>query len=188
MHSRFVPFILLCGILGQPVSALGQWGWINPKKTGGPARDASPGEVPGLPLAPGAPPTGLQPIDPKRTGGPARGRNALGSGEATGTSQKPTMKRVGHTEVTRRLTGTITSVTKSALVVSHAVKGKKTATTVVLDPATVTRGTLKRGAKVTVTYRVENNRKIATVAEVRGTKAATRSSSTTGVKTSKPGP
>lgn len=185
MDSRIVSFLLLCAFLGQPVVALGQWGWINPRKTGGPARDSSAGDVPSLPLAPSGPAT-LQPIDPKRSGGPARGQELAGSAAPRQTPTS-TIGRAGHTEATQKLSGTITSVTKSKLVVSHTVKGKKTASTIVLDPATVTRGTLKRGAKVTLTYRVEKNQKIAKLAEVHGTKASANSTARTGVKTPKPG-
>jgi len=187
MDSRFASFLLLCAVLGQPVVALGQWGWINPRRTGGPARDSSAGDAPSLPLAPSGPAT-LQPIDPKRTGGSARGRDALGSSPVPSASQKPIMKRVGQTEVTRKLTGTITSVTKSTLVISHTVKGKKTASTILLDPATVTRGTMKPGAKVSVVYGLENTKKVARLAEVHPTKTARKPVPTTGVKTPKPGP
>jgi hypothetical protein len=60
-------------------------------------------------------------------------------------------------------TGTISSITGTRLVLSHKVlKVKAKETTFVLNPKTKKEGHLQIGAKVTVSYRVEKNKKIAT--------------------------
>jgi len=67
------------------------------------------------------------------------------------------------TSATKQVTGSIRSFDGSAtLVVGSEVNGKRESTTFVLDANTKKTGDLTRGADVTVQYRVDGNRNIAT--------------------------
>ena len=186
MDSRLVSFLVFCSLLAQPVGALGEHQLINPRKPGGPARDPNALETPGLPLAPAAP-AYSQPIDPRRSGGPQRDRDTLGvrppvaatrDGGTLGApppvaTTRPTPPPAPSIPASQsaapyRLTGIITSVTDTRVVLSSTTKGKKTTTTFVLNPDTVKQGTLRPGAKVTVSYRVERNDKVARRVEAQG--------------------
>lgn len=83
---------------------------------------------------------------------------------------------------TKKMTGTVTSFTKTSLVLSQGTKRMKKETTFVLDPGTRQEGKLAVGAKATVEYRVENNKSIATSVKVQEAKPAAKT------KTSKPKP
>jgi hypothetical protein len=73
-------------------------------------------------------------------------------------------------------TGTITSIDATKLVLSHMVKGKSEAMTLVLTPETKREGTLTAGGKVSARYRTENNDQVAT--SVRAVTATTAKAKT----------
>lgn len=65
----------------------------------------------------------------------------------------------------RSMTGTVSSMTATSLVLSRMVKGKAVETTFVLTPQTEREVTPAVGDKVSVHYRVKNKEKIATEIE-----------------------
>jgi hypothetical protein len=67
---------------------------------------------------------------------------------------------------THQATGTIKSVTADSLVVTHKVGAKEQDTTFVLNADTKKEGDVKAGAKVTVHYKVEGGKDIATIVAV----------------------
>jgi len=71
---------------------------------------------------------------------------------------------------THHLTGTISSVTGSDLVVTHKYKGKDENSTFMLNSTTKKEGNLDKGAMAVVYYEVKNNQKIATEVKVNQTK------------------
>jgi hypothetical protein len=73
--------------------------------------------------------------------------------------------------VTKSASGTISTVSDTALVITHKVKGKDEQTTFVLNAQTRKTGDLAVGAHAMVHYTVENNQNIATSVTVTPTKA-----------------
>ena len=71
---------------------------------------------------------------------------------------------------THHLTGTISSVTGSDLVVTHKYKGKDENSTFMLNSTTKKEGNLDKGAMAVVYYEVKNNQRIATEVKVNQTK------------------
>lgn len=71
---------------------------------------------------------------------------------------------------THHLTGTISSVTGSDLVVTHKYKGKDENSTFMLNSATKKEGNLNKGSLAVVYYELKNNQKIATEVKVNETK------------------
>lgn len=71
---------------------------------------------------------------------------------------------------THHLTGTISSVSGSDLVVSHKYKGKDENSTFMLNSTTKKEGNLDKGAMAVVYYEIKNNQKIATEVKVNQTK------------------
>jgi hypothetical protein len=74
--------------------------------------------------------------------------------------------------VTKTATGTISTVSSTALVITHKVKGKDEQTTFVLNAQTKTTGDPAVGATASVHYTVANNQNIATAVTVTPAKAA----------------
>jgi hypothetical protein len=71
--------------------------------------------------------------------------------------------------------GTISSVTGSDLVLERRWKGKEENTTFVINSDTKKEGTLDKGAKATVYYRMDNKQRIATEVKVSESKSKTES-------------
>ena len=63
---------------------------------------------------------------------------------------------------THHLTGTISSINNSDLVLSHTYKGKTEDSTFVLNSATKKEGTLAKGDRATVYYQINNKQNVAT--------------------------
>ncbi len=71
---------------------------------------------------------------------------------------------------THRLTGTISSVSGSDLVVSHKYKGKDENSTFMLNSTTKKEGNLDKGVMAVVYYEIKNNQRVATEVKVKQTK------------------
>ena len=65
-----------------------------------------------------------------------------------------------------QLMGTVTSVTPSEVVVDHELKGKEVKTTFMLNSNTKKEGTLEKGSRATIVYRIENKQRVATDVKV----------------------
>ena len=105
----------------------------------------------------------------------AKARTATPAAKETTTEAKTeeTAKEFKTEANIHEATGTISAMTGTSLVLSHKVlKVKAKETTFVLNPKTKKEGHLQIGAKATVFYRVERNKKIATRVKVHEAKPA----------------
>jgi hypothetical protein len=99
---------------------------------------------------------------------PARATGTNNTKQSTQSATQPKTQPAIH-----EVTGMVSSVTGSQLVLDHKWKGKDEKTTFMLNPDTKKEGSIMKGDRASVYYHVENKQRVATDVKVSESKPKT---------------